>query len=42
MEEAKGASLDTSWGGMNLKQKATVVEDVVAIEKKLCSISIAR
>lgn len=42
MEEAEGAGLDASWGEMELEQKATVVEDVVAIEKKLCSVSLSR
>lgn len=42
MEEAEGAGLDTSWGEMDLEQRATVVEDVVAIEKKLCSVSLSR
>lgn len=42
MEEAEGAGLDKYWGEMDLEQKATVVEDVVAIQKKLCSVSLIR
>ena len=40
MNEAEGTLLDTSWDEMDLEHKATVIEDVVAIEKKICSVSL--
>ena len=42
MEEAEGTGLDASWEDMDLEHKATITEDVVAIEKKLCSVSLSQ
>ncbi len=39
MEEAPGTCLAESWEGMRLDSKAKIIEDLVAIEKKLLSMS---
>ena len=39
MEEAPGISLADVWGDMELQSKDKVIEDLVAIEKKLLSVS---
>jgi hypothetical protein len=39
MEEAPGISLADVWRGMGLQSKDKVIEDIVAIEKKLLSVS---
>jgi hypothetical protein len=39
MEEAPGISLADVWGDMKLQSKDKVIEDLVAIEKKLLSVS---
>ncbi|KAH6676223.1 kinase-like domain-containing protein, partial [Halenospora varia] len=39
MEEAPGISLADVWGDMGLQSKDKVIEDLVAIEKKLLSVS---
>jgi len=39
MEEAPGVSLADVWGDMGLRSKDKVIEDIVAIEKKLLSVS---
>ena len=42
MEEAPGKSLAEVWGGMELQSKDKVIQDLVAIEKKLLSVSFTR
>ena len=39
MEEAAGTSLADAWGNMELESKDQVIADLVAIEKKLLSVS---
>jgi len=39
MEEAPGISLADVWEDMGLQSKDKVIEDLVAIEKKLLSVS---
>jgi hypothetical protein len=39
MEEAPGISLADVWGDMGLQSKDKVIKDLVAIEKKLLSVS---
>lgn len=42
MEQAEGVALSALWDEMGLEQKATVVDDIVTIEKKLCSVALDR
>lgn len=39
MEEARGTALNEIWDKLDLEDKADIVNDIVAIEKKLLSIS---
>lgn len=42
MEEAKGTPLDVMWSDMDLDEKFKVVDDVVAIQRKLQSVAFSR
>lgn len=42
MEEAPGRSLADVWGDIGLRSKDKVISDLVAIEKKLLSVSFSR
>jgi hypothetical protein len=42
MEQAKGTQLAELWGGIDLKVKAKLVDEVVAVQKKLQSTTFSR
>ncbi len=42
MEEVSGVSLADVWKDMGLKSKDKVIADIVAIEKKLLSVTFTR
>lgn len=42
MEEVQGSQLSKVWTDMKISAKTSVVKDLVAIEKKLLSVSFAR
>ncbi|GAB1743234.1 hypothetical protein NU219Hw_g9086t1 [Hortaea werneckii] len=42
MEEVKGKPLETVWSGMELDEKFKIVEEVVAVQKKLQSVTFSR
>lgn len=42
MEEAAGQPLAEVWEKMEIEHKATIVEDLVAIEKKVLSIEFSK
>ncbi|KAI7542419.1 hypothetical protein KC331_g7991 [Hortaea werneckii] len=42
MEEAKGTLLEAAWSGMELDEKFKIVEEVVAVQKKLQSVTFSR
>ena len=39
MEEAKGTQLTEIWENLKMAEKQTIIEDIVALEQKLLSIS---
>ena len=42
MEQAEGTQLEELWTGMDLDGKFKVVDDVIAIQKKLQSVTFSR
>lgn len=42
MEEASGAQLGEIWDDLEIHDKLRIVEDIVAIEKKMLSFSFSR
>lgn len=42
MEEAKGVQLGEGWKDMELRQQVTIVKDLVAMQKKLQSVTFSR
>ena len=42
MEEAKGKPLGAIWPGMELDEKFKIVEEVVAVQRKLQSVTFSR